>query len=463
MQIKNLGGEKKKKMKTKTSSFGKAFLSKKRFAVVEIAIVLCSVFLVALPAIAAEQTTQEVNANPNTITTASEDDYVLGVYGNANEDDTIDMRDLTYVKLIFFGKKPETELADAKYDGEINPLDFIQIKLIIVGKEKEITIICDPPYKTVVTVNKPLGRVVVFSSYAAEAIRVLKVADNVVAVSNSVSKGSSSEFFPELSKLPNIGSPYNPDIEKILALEGGPPGAIITYDKYPSPEILEDKLPENVIVLRFGFKFPKLMMENFKMLGYIFDRKDETEEFSNFYEGHLNKIKARTEGLSEDKKPRVYLEGYDAYIAHNKNTPFHELCTLAGGISIGADLPVEGWYTKVDPEWVIQQNPDIIVRYIGEGCGYGEDDPSKMKAIREEIMNRPELAKVTAVENGRVYCLGIPLIYKPRNFAGAEYMAKWFHPELFEDLGPKASHKEYVERYHDMPYKGIYVYPPLAS
>jgi iron complex transport system substrate-binding protein len=27
----------------------------------------------------------------------------LEIYGNANEDDTIDMRDLTYVKLIFFG------------------------------------------------------------------------------------------------------------------------------------------------------------------------------------------------------------------------------------------------------------------------------------------------------------------------------------------------------------------------
>ncbi|MCK4733620.1 MAG: hypothetical protein KAT65_14295, partial [Methanophagales archaeon] len=73
-------------MKTKTSSFGKAFLSKKMFALVKIAIVLCSLFLVAtLPIIAADQPTQ-------TVTTASEDDFVLGVYGNANEDDTIDMR-----------------------------------------------------------------------------------------------------------------------------------------------------------------------------------------------------------------------------------------------------------------------------------------------------------------------------------------------------------------------------------
>jgi hypothetical protein len=109
---KYLGGKKMKKMKTKT----------KMIALVEIAVVLCSVFLVALPAIATENT-QELKAN--TITTASEDDYVLGVYGNANEDDTIDMGDVVYTKLAIFGKKPKTELCDAKYDGRINVLDVI--------------------------------------------------------------------------------------------------------------------------------------------------------------------------------------------------------------------------------------------------------------------------------------------------------------------------------------------------
>ncbi|MCK4734944.1 MAG: hypothetical protein KAT65_21000, partial [Methanophagales archaeon] len=57
----------------------------KLLALLEIAIVLCSVFLVALPAtvIAAEQATQKVSASE--VATASEDEYVLGIYGNANE------------------------------------------------------------------------------------------------------------------------------------------------------------------------------------------------------------------------------------------------------------------------------------------------------------------------------------------------------------------------------------------
>ena len=55
-------------------------------------------------------------------------------FGDANEDGTIDIKDVTYVKLIIFGKKTTTELADANQDGRINVGDVIQIKLIILRK-----------------------------------------------------------------------------------------------------------------------------------------------------------------------------------------------------------------------------------------------------------------------------------------------------------------------------------------
>ena len=170
----------------------------KMLAMLEIAIVLCSAFLMAIPAIAAEQNQEMQGVSANTITTASEDDYVLGVYGNANEDDTIDMRDLTYVKLIFFGKKPETELSDAKYDGKINPLDFIQIKLIIVGKEKEITIIDHAD--RIVTVNMPVERVYIYSDYYLETIRIFGAKDKIAALSQYCfnQKG----YFPKFNELP---------------------------------------------------------------------------------------------------------------------------------------------------------------------------------------------------------------------------------------------------------------------
>ena len=86
-----------------------------------------------------------------------------------------------------------------------------------------------------------------------------------------------------------------------------------------------------------------------------------------------------------------------------------------------------------------------------------------MKAIRDEIMNRPELANVKAVKNGKVYCISLQIMWKPRYFVGVGYLAKVFHPEIFEDLNPKALNEEYLDRFQGMPYRGVYVYPPLEG
>ena len=435
----------------------------KILAFLEIAIVLCSVFLVAtLPAIAAEQnqTKQEVSASE--ITTASEDDYVLGVYGNANEDDTIDMRDLTYVKLIFFGKKPETELADAKYDGKINPLDFIQIKLIIVGKEKELTLLDDYitenyPNEKPVTINKPVERMIVLSTYATEAVRSLKSMNTIVGVP-TYTVTQHARFFPELIELPTIGSGFKPDIEKVIELE---PDMVLAYAKSPKPKEFDDKLPESITVVHLDFSRADLMIEDFKKLGYILDKRDEADEIADFYEEFNSKINERVEGLSENEKPRVYIEhrgsSLSKYRAIGKGTGADDACTMAGGVNI-AD---HSGYKTLDAEWVIVQNPDIIIMHVftSVGCGYEHDDTSELEAVRDEIMNRPELAKVTAVKEGKVYCISIQVTTKPRYSVGISYLAKWFHPELFEDLDPRALNEEYLDEFQGMPYRGVYAYP----
>ncbi|MCG7850845.1 MAG: ABC transporter substrate-binding protein, partial [ANME-2 cluster archaeon] len=62
-----------------------------------------------------------------------------------------------------------------------------------------------------------------------------------------------------------------------------------------------------------------------------------------------------------------------------------------------------------------------------------------------------------------VYCISIQVTTKPRYFVGVAYMAKCFHPELFENLDTQAMHEGYMERFQGMPYQGVYVYPPLAE
>ena len=432
----------------------------KMIVMLEMAIVLCSLFLVALPAIAAEQNTQKLSAN--TITATSEDDFVLDIYGNANEDDTIDMRDLTYVKLIFFGKKPETELADAKYDGKINPLDFIQIKLIIVGKEKELTII-DGRGKTK-TFKLPIKRIIAMDDGQGEPLRVLGAEDLVVGVSGM--KGHEI-FLPEMSKMPSVGG-QQPDYEKVLSLK---PDLFFTFSYLKSfqPDAEEKLEPHGVQVLRLDCLYPTVTnVEGMIKLGYLVGMVDKTKEFVDFHERIMDNVKSRTEGLSEDEKPQVYIEVWKEGWTCTKGTKHDQVCNMAGGVNIARDISgggTEGYYPVVDSEWVLEQNPDIIIKTtFGGDWGYETDDPSEMKEVREKMMNRPGWRNIKAVKNGDVYIVSGDFSSSGlQGFLWAAYMAKEFHPDLFEDLNPEAIHQEHIDRFLRIDYNldkhGVFVYP----
>ena len=421
--------------------------------VVLVGIALCAMLLIS-PALAS-------SANSN----------ILEIYGNANEDDTIDMRDLTYVKLIFFGKKPETELSDAKYDGKINPLDFIQIKLIIVGKEKELTILDDTitdtyPNGKPVTVKKPIERIILLHRSAAQAIKVLNAEDNVVGVELRISKRNKQ--FPELSKLPCVDKK---DIEAIISLS---PDLVLTIGGPHFSEMMDDRyknLPPSMPLVKLQFYEPDIMAEDMAKLGYMLGKVEEAKEYIDFEDNCMSTINERVGELSEDEKPRVYSEwGYKPYGTYSKGSSTHQACIVAGGINIAADLP--GTYPTVDPEWVIVQNPDIIFKGLDTKelfhyLGYEADDPSEIRAMWEEVMNRPELANIAAVKNERVYLISNELLGVPSYFVGITYMAKWFHPDLFEDLDPQAIHQEYLTEFQGLDYDldkhGVFVYPPLKD
>jgi iron complex transport system substrate-binding protein len=382
----------------------------KRF--VEVAIVLGLLFFVAMPAIAAE-----------------EDNLVLGVYGNANEDDTIDMRDLTYVKLIFFGKKPETELADAKYDGKINPLDFIQIKLIIVGKEKELTVVDSAD--RIVTAKEPIERIVVFNHGMFVTMRSIKATDKVVGVCERLMSHYGA-LFPEVF--------------------GG------------NEEIIEKfkQIDPSIAVICFDCDNPSYYVEEVRKSGYLFGTRDEAEEFIEFYEKYTNVIEERVAKILEEDKPKVYFElPHKQYQTVGAGTSCYNMIVYAGGDNIFSDLSGS---VDIDPEEVIKRNPEIIVKG-GKSPGYNLDDPTILIKTRDEIMKRSGLTDVAAVKNESVYIFPYGFVCTPTHFICTAYLAKWCHPEVFKDLDPKAIHQEYLTRFleveYDLDEHGVFVYPEV--
>ena len=436
-------------------------MKNKALVLLKIAIVLCSVLLVAtLPAIAAEQTMQRASASE--VTTTSEDDFVLGIYGNANEDDTIDMRDLTYVKLIFFGKKPETELADAKYDGKINPLDFVQIKLIIVGKEKEITLI--DAADRIVTVSMPVKRICTQYEAAAGAIRSLGGKERIVGVGNWLATKRAA-YYPELSKRPVVGGWAGPDIEKMLELKTE---VVITYPMYGYKDRIEDT---GIKVVCFLFGNPEIIKGEVKKLGYLLNERETAVEYIKWYEGIMSEIEEKTAKISEENKPRVFLDttymlGSTDRSTVAKGTGLHWICIKAGGINIAADIIGKKYpkYPKVSAEWVLVENPDIIVGESYKG-GYTTDDITELKEMYDDITGLFNATE--AVKNNKVYIMSGDVRWGLQVPIAVAYMAKWFHPAFFDDLTIQRiqeMNQEFIDRFcpgleFDVTEHGAFVYP----
>ena len=395
---------------------------------------------------------------------AAASDYTLGIFGNANEDDTINMQDVTYTELIILEYRDQTELADAKYDGKINMQDVTQIELVILGKEKELTLI--DAADRAVTVNKPIeGGIISFGTYTPEILRILGEEDKIVAVNKYVK--SNEVYFPKLSKLPSIGSSYSPDLEVVASLN---PELVLAWTtKTERIAALVEIVPDDCSVVSLMFYRPEDMVEETEKLAYILGKRDEAKYYiDDFHNEYVDLIKARTEGLSDEGRPNVYIEGdrgdkYNTWAAGSAANGFIE---IAGGRNIFADTPGAGSIT-VDPEEVVEKNPDIIIRYIDAAdAGYEVDDPSKMEALRETVMNRPELANVNAVNNGAVYVMDKDPIYGPDYPIAIAYWAKWSHPDLFEDLDPQAIHQQYIDIQgldYDLNEHGVFVYPPLEE
>ena len=393
---------------------------------------------------------------------AAASDYTLGIFGNANEDDTINMQDVTYTELIILEYRDRTDLADAKYDGKINMQDVTQIELIILGRELELTFI-DSADK-IKTVTKPIERIVTCNTNALQTMRSIKVEkERIVGVSRYAAEDTT--FFPEFSDHPAIYG-WVPDCEQILQLQ---PEVVIYYGTFfgDAYEELETKLkPVGITVIGFDFCRPTTELEEVKKLGYIFDKRDEADDFLDFYQGIMDTISESVRDISEDERPRVYFEAYQNYHSSgNVKGGYHDYIEMAGGHNIFGDI--EGIeFPDVDAEEVIARNPAIIVKLPWAG-GYDVDDPAGMQAIRDEIMNRPELAQVSAVTEGKVYVISSTITGTASHVIGIAYLAKWFHPELFEEMYPQAIHQEYLTEFQGLDYDlnehGVFVYPQFEE
>ncbi|HNX09423.1 MAG TPA: ABC transporter substrate-binding protein [Methanothrix sp.] len=335
----------------------------------------------------------------------------------------------------------EMALAEQDYkNGNISSSDLGQIKLIHDRYPVEVTDSAGNDIK----IYRPLERVVVLNGLVTEMMQILNATDVIIGVTSDLK--NEPLISPTLKSLSAVGKVTEPDLEAILQLD---PDAVINYasTSWKSDEIQKKlhKANPNLIVVRLDMHHPETHVKEVETLAAILDRESEAREYINFYDGVMDRIKRAIEGLSDDRRPRVYFEERKDYQTGSNESYFSEDTALAGGRNVFADMPAV--YPVVDQESIMAKNPDIIIRtsYNRSSGGYTNDDISDMQELQKSIIDRPGSEDISAVKAGRVYILNGYLIGGARHIIGLSYLAKIIHPDLLSDFDPVQVHQRYLD------------------
>jgi len=343
-------------------------------------------------------------------------------------------------------------------EGKLSADDLQEIKHI---REKYPINITDSANRKV-TIYKPVKRMIIQPTFEYEPVFILGAQDRLVAVTDTAKK--CFFYIPGINSKPGIGEYKEIDYESVIENQ---PDIYISGSNKTINDV-ENKLnPIGATVIVMDLSSLSTFKDNFRTLAKLMEKEGRAEEFLSWWESHLNDIQERTDKI--EPKLKVYNDYANElpWSTGALTSGIDDSITLAGGFNIARDLD-KLYYAEVDPEWVLQQNPEIIVipafhDYDPSGdylTGYQLENGDNSRKFLENVSQWDQWKQMEAVKNGQVYVLdGDTGFTSCKAVIAAAYMAKWFYPEQFKDLDPEVIHREYFEEWLGVPYKGVWAYP----
>lgn len=281
--------------------------------------------------------------------------------------------------------------------------------------------------------------------------------------------------FASVADLPNFGSPYTDEwnLEAVISL--GTELVLMNLGnllKAQESGIL-DKLEEaGVATLFVDFRQDPTQntIPSLQLMGRVFDKRDEADKFSDFYQKQMKLVYSRVDQLSDDQRPVVFIERAAGYNPAKCCSTFGaanlgRMVNLAGGINWGS-LKTPGYSTAVSIETIFSEDPDVI---IGTGANWSEAKPDNMavlfgyeatKDLVQErlagLIAREGWSDLSAVKNGRFHSVFHQFYNSPYHFVAVQAFAKWLHPDLFEDVDPEATMLELHDIFLPIEYSGVF-------
>jgi iron complex transport system substrate-binding protein len=273
-----------------------------------------------------------------------------------------------------------------------------------------------------------------------------------------------SARYPALNAIPDVGKPPEINVEKIIALNPDVVMLPVAAVQADDPVIATlGQAGIAVIMNDFHTETLESHVRSISLIGQVVGRPERAGQLIEFYTTQYTLVRDRLTQANLEK-PRVYVEvGLDPgkYSNTYGRSMWGVLAEAAGGDNITANL-VER-YGPVSPETVLAANPQVILltgaNWPGKEralqLGYAAD-PGKAQEQLQPFLARAGWNNLDAVQGARVYGIHHGLSREIWDFYALQCMAKWFHPELFADLDPLATFKEFHETFLGFSYSGVW-------
>ncbi len=305
-----------------------------------------------------------------------------------------------------------------------------------------------------VTIPRKVQRAAITNAYNAELITAIGAADQIVGVDYYIyqDKEGFKYRFTEDNLIGTAQGGLN--YEKIANMS---PDVLILCENDHWQNAEEKLKPFGIPVVVCNAYYTGQVFDNVKLLGDIFDKKENAKEFVDYFSAQLNYIEQQLKDVS---RKSIYFEYRTPGRTTIPGDYFYEMVNKAHGENIFR----EAKGTQIQIEDVVNKNPEYIVK-VSEANVYSSYIPptlDDMKRIKQDIVSRPGWDSTEAVQKDRILLLSHYVHGGASKLVGSMYIAKFLYPEQLPDLHPEAIFSKWVKDYEGLEYHAGHTYPAFT-
>ena len=248
--------------------------------------------------------------------------------------------------------------------------------------------------------NKKYNRIVVLDPATVEMIYMLGAEDKIVGVANL----ERSKVWPEekVAKLESVGTFMKPSLEKIIALKPD----LVIMSALTGEELNNGLKSNNIEAKRVQANSIEEIFTNFLEVAKMLGKENEANKIIAEKKAKLEEIKKIATG---NKKGLFVMSASPLMVFGNDNLP-NDIMKLLNIENIAENQ--KGRNPIVTPEFIIKENPDIIITLL--------PNPSQI------VATNPQLKNVNAIKNSKFIVVNSSQILRgsPRTIDQIEEIAK---------------------------------------